>query len=155
MGPLPPAAGIPPSGPTRPEDYLNIRDALTAFVGNGYKNTSGDDARALYSALRAQLGPATAQKMLIHLQQFNQRPDMLQRGPEERVRAFYDMGSRDPDVHNIISRSGMVAQGPIGGMREAPDASTQELQRKKMYNYGPVGGATSLSPISNAAASFR
>jgi len=155
MGPLPPAAGMPPSGPTRPEDYLNIRDALSAFVGNGYTDMGNTDARALYSSLRARLGPAVAQKMLIHLQQFNQRPDVLQKSPEQRVQALYDIGSRDPEVGNILDRTKMVAQGPVPGFREAPEASSMQLEHRKMYNKGPIGGAAALSSINNAALSIR
>lgn len=151
MGPLPPVAGMAPPIPLRPEDNLDIRDALSAFVGKGYIGTSDDNARAIYSMLRSRLGADVAQKMLTHLSLYNQRPDVLKLAPEDRVKQFYDIGSRDADVQSILARSGVLDKGPVPGMRESGQQLASEMYNRKWYQNGPVAPASALVGLQRAA----
>lgn len=111
-----------------PEAALNVRDIISAFVGQRYQGTQNENARAMYSYLRNTLGGDTAQKLLTHLSLYNQRPDMLKAAPEQRIQSFYEIGSRDPELSDIIGRSKIVAQGPMAGLNDTPTAITQQQQ---------------------------
>lgn len=155
MGPVTPPAALAAAGQLRPEDSLNVRDAISAFVGKRYIGTQDDSARALYSFLRGKLGGDAASKLLTHLSLFNQRTDMLKATPEQRIQSFYDIGSNDPELNTLINRSKMVAQGPIAGFNEAPLALNSEMLGKKWYTSARPQAPGSLSQIQNAAASIR
>jgi hypothetical protein len=155
MGPVTPPAALAASGRLRPEHGLDVRDAISAFVGKRFIGTQDQDARALYSMLRARLGGDTASKLLTHLSLFNQRPDMLQATPEQRVQAFYDIGSNDPELNTLISRSKMMGQGPISGMAESPLVDNRELLGQKWYTKANPQAPASLQNIQRAAASIR
>jgi len=147
MGPLPPVAVTPPRGPLRPEDYLNVRDALSSFVGKGYWSTINENAQSVYSYLRGQLGPDLARRMLIQMTTHNQRPDMVALSPEQRLQRFYDMGSKDAEVNDLIMRTGQLGQGPIAGARESPNNLITDMLDKQWYKNGPTLGAGALSPV--------
>jgi len=147
MGPLPPVAVTPPRGPLRPEDYLNIRDALSSFVGKGYSGTANENASSIYSFLRGQVGPDLAKKLLIQMSTHNQRPDMVALSPEDRLQHFYEMSSKDPQVADLLMRTGNLGQGVIPGARESPNNIITEMLNKRWFNNGPTANAGALSPV--------
>lgn len=155
VSPSPPGATVPPRRLT-PEDMLNVRDIMSAFAGQGYKGTQNDDARSMYSYLRGIVGPDTAQKLLLHLSIHNQRPDMANASPEKRIQSLYEIGSRDPEVNDLLGRAKMVAQGPMAGINETPLALTQ-LQQGKQMSLGtrPPASPASIAGLGNAAGAIR
>jgi len=157
MGPIAPSAVVAGPGPLRPEDSLNVRDAISAFVGKRYIGTADDNARALYSYLRMKLGGDTAFKLLKHISIFNQRPDMLKVSPEQRVQSFYDIGSNDPELNTLINRSSMVAHGPMAGLNDSPQVLNRDILGQKWFlNDRPAApSAASLQNIKNASAAIR
>jgi len=120
MGPVSPPLAQMTMPRLSPEDSVNIRDILSAFVGKGYTNLQDEDARKMFTYLRAHLGADTAGKLLSHLSIYNQRPDMLKQNADKRIQSLYDIGSKDPVVDNILQQTKQVAQGPMGGYNDSP-----------------------------------
>lgn len=129
-----------------PEDSLKIRDALTGIIGKGFTDLKSEDARNAYAYLRGQLGNQMASKLITHAMAFNQRTDMLQKNPAAKIQSFYDMGSTDADVHNIIKRASMVSYGPLEGLQTSPDALNMEVSGRKQFNKAAPGGAN-VAPL--------
>ncbi len=126
----PPAPGG--GNPGTATDSVYIRDALSGVIGKGYTDLKSDDARAQYAYLRGKLGNEMAQKLMTHALLFNQRTDMLKKSPQEKIQSFYDIGSNDPQVHDIISRAGKVSYGPIEGVNTSPDLNNMQITGRKV-----------------------
>lgn len=118
----------PASGtPTIPvKGDFDIRDHLAALVGKG-NTLNPDDKAAIYGSLTAALGQDKAQKVMSHAYLFNNRPDVVKLPLEDKIRAFYTIGSNDPDVNAVISKSKTLGYGPIPGFRQSANALNQEL----------------------------
>ena len=133
----------------RPEDLVSIRDALTGLVGKQFTDLSSGDARGPYAYLRGKLGDSLAQKLVTHTLLFNQRPDQQKTTPEARVQSFYDMGSNDPEVDQLLGSLGRAGRGPVAGIYESPDRNTIEASKRDTSKMTP-GGAAALSPLGSA-----
>lgn len=135
-----------------PEDSLNLRDVLSGVIGKGFTDLKNDDARNAYAYLRSHLGYDTASKLMTHALMFNQRQDMLKASPQQKVQSFYDIGSNDPVLHDLITRAGKVSYGPQDGLNTSPDALSKQISGRKGFtkdvaqgtNVAPLGAATSL-----------
>jgi hypothetical protein len=58
---------------------------------------------------------------------FNQRPEVQNIPVEEKLRAFYTVGSNDPDVRGLIAKSKSLGYGPLQGFRSSNSAMNQLL----------------------------
>lgn len=146
MGPVSPSTSALSLQRLSPEDAVNVRDILSAFVGKGYTNLQDDDARKMYKYLSYHLGQDVAGKLLTHLSAYNQRPDMLQQNADRRIQSLYDIGSRDPMVDNILRQSRMAGQGPMQGYNDSPYLPLRQVADKL-----PVVGAPLLNPATARA----
>lgn len=134
------------------EDSLNIRDVLSGVVGKGFTDLKNEDARNAFAYLRTHLGQDVASKLMTHALIFNQRQDMLKATPQQKVQSFYEIGSNDPILHNIITRAGNVSYGTQDGLNTSPDILNKQISGRKSFtkdvaqgtNLGPLGAATSL-----------
>ncbi len=131
------AAGDPVKGgteekmilsPTRSKAALDfdIRDRLSELVGKG-NNLLPDDKVAIYKSLATTLGDEKARKVMDHAYLFNQRPDVQGLPVEEKIRSFYSIGSNDPDVSGLISRSKSLGYGALAGFRSSSSNLNQQL----------------------------
>lgn len=139
MGPVSPGVAAMSLPRLSPEDSVNVRDILSAFVGKGYTNLKEEDARKMFGFLRAKLGDDTANKLLSHLSIYNQRPDMLQQNADKRIQSLYDIGSHDPVVDNILRQTKNVAQGPMSGYNDSPLVPLRQVA-DKLPAVGPTAG---------------
>lgn len=122
----------PVEGRTSPFDSAaDIRDALGFLVGNNATDFKNDYAGAQMVRLNALLGPQKARKLATHAYLFNQRPGIAQMAPEERLRLFYEMGSRDPDVMSQLEQIRSLGQGPVAGFRTSVDLGNMNLTGRK------------------------
>lgn len=112
----------------KPQIDLNIdlRDRLAELVGKG-NTLSSDDKAAIYGNLVATLGKDKAQKVLNHTFIFNSRPDVQKLPIEEKLKAFYTMGSNDPDVMEMITRTKNLGYGILPGFRGSSSFINQQL----------------------------
>ncbi len=108
------------------DDSADVRDLLSAIAGSG-KSGLGSDQQAVYNRLQVLLGADKARKVISHAYIFNQRPDMLAKTPMQRISAFYDMGSNDPDVDAIIKKTKGLGEGPLAGLNQTPNDLTQKV----------------------------
>lgn len=108
---------------------FDIRDHLAALVGKG-NTLNPDDKAAIYSDLINNLGRDKAIKVMNHAYIFNQRPEVQRLSLDDKLRSFYSIGSNDPDVNDIISKSKSLGYGPVQGFRESSSAINQVLNGK-------------------------
>lgn len=152
--PIAALVGPPPGGgPINPgfipgTQSLNTRDVLSGFIGKGFTDLKSEDARNAYAYLRGSLGQATASRLMNHAIIFNQRSDMQGVDPAKKIQTYYDMGSRDPELNNIITRAGKVSYGPIEGMNTSPDRNLMDITNRDVVKAKPgqkVGLTTPLA----------
>ena len=106
---------------TNLDEAVNIRDVLSGMVAKGYTNLTDPDAKNNFAYLAGIVGRQTAQQMVNHIILFNQRDDTKGLNAEGRLRQFYEMGSNDPHIDNIIKGAGSLGTGPIAAARESSD----------------------------------
>lgn len=109
--------------------HLDIRDRLAELVGKG-NNLNADDKSAIYGSLVASLGKDKAMKVMNHAYLFNTRPDVQKLPLADKLRAFYTIGSNDPDVNQLIEKSKSLGYGVVPGFNESSSAINQQLTGK-------------------------
>lgn len=122
---------------------FDLRDTLSGLVGKG-NTLSPDDKAAIYGSLVASLGKDKAQKVMNHAYIFNSRPDVQKLPVEEKLRAFYAIGSNDPDVKNVMGRTKNLGYGVIPGARESANYLSSQIYGDKNVGGQPIN--TSVVP---------
>jgi hypothetical protein len=110
------------------DTYLDLRDKLAELAVQG-RNLHPDDRAAIYGYFTNALGPERAQKIITHAQLFNGRPDIQGLSPEEKLKSFYTIGSNDPDVQQLISKTRNLGYGVVPGYRGSASAINQATQQ--------------------------
>jgi hypothetical protein len=108
------------------EGQFDIRDRLAELVGKGNQLTP-DDKAAIFGSLTNALGRDKATKVMTHAYIFNQRPDVAKLPLEDKLKAFYSIGSNDPDVNQLISKSKSLGYGTLEGFRNSASSINQGL----------------------------
>lgn len=116
--------GNTPAVPNKGE--FDIRDRLAELVGKG-NTLNPDDKAAIYGSLAASLGKDKAEKIMTHAYIFNNRPDVIKLPLADKLRAFYTIGSNDPDVNAVISKSKTLGYGAIPGFQQSASSINQGL----------------------------
>lgn len=112
------------------DDTADIRDSLTALVGKGYTGVSDDDARGHFGRLTSILGRDAAQKLMTHIFIYNQTPTARGVGLQEKINQFYNIGSRDSSINDILSRVNKFGSGVQSGLTDSPEIQNQELSNR-------------------------
>jgi hypothetical protein len=112
------------------DDTADLRDSLTALVGKGYTGVSDDDAKGYFGRLAGILGLDAAQKLMTHVFIYNQSPMAKGVGLNEKINQFYNIGSRDSGVNDILSRINKFGSGVIAGMNDSPEITNQEMTNR-------------------------
>lgn len=110
------------------DETADIRDIINGMVGRGYTALDDDDAKGMYTRLRQVMGDQKAQKLMTQIFIHNQREGS--KPMESRIKTFYEVGSNDPEVGEIITKTKTFGQGPLAGMRESSSAISQQLTGK-------------------------
>lgn len=111
-----------PQGRNSIDDNLDIRDALSHVVAGGYTDFSNEDVKANYKYISKLVGAEKAEKLFIQAFQFNKNPGMNKKGGEEKVQAFYDLGSADPETSRTLS----AIKNSLGSVKEGYRNSINE-----------------------------
>lgn len=112
-----PEAFIPPSkGPL--DEIADFRDYLTNLVGRGSK-TLDPEMKNNYSALVAMYGKPMADRIMNHVFVFNNRPEIQNASPEQRLDAFYAIGSRDKDLQALFNKARNFSYGYKAGLNQS------------------------------------
>lgn len=117
---------------------VDMRDKLAELVGKG-NALLPDDKAGIYGRLTALMGKDKAQKIMNHAYIFNQRPDVQKLPLEDKLKAFYTIGSNDPDVAKIMARSKSLGYGVVPGFRGSNSSLNQELQGLNAAPPGSTG----------------
>lgn len=119
------------------DNSLDIRDRLAELVGKGNALTESEKS-SIYGSLIQLIGQDKAQKVMNHAYLFNNRPDIQKLPIEEKLRTFYDIGSNDSDVNQIMSKTKAVGYGVIPGFRDSvSDINSQLSGRIPMVTQTP------------------
>jgi hypothetical protein len=110
------------------DDTADVRDILNAFVGRGITGLGDEGSRSDAMRLRTLLGNEKANKLLTSLFIHNQRSASLPM--EQRIQTFYDVGSNDKDVGDIITNVKSFGYGPLAGFRDSSKQTNQILTGK-------------------------
>lgn len=105
---------------------FDTRDRLAELVSSG-NLLKPDDKAAIYGSLISAYGQDKAAKIMNHAYIFNQRGDVQNLPIEDKLKAFYAIGSNDPEVSQILNRSKSLGYGVVPGFREGSSAINQEL----------------------------
>lgn len=106
---------------------FDLRDKLSELAIKG-SSLAPDDKAAIYGYLTANLGKDKAMKLMNHAYIFNSKPDIQRLSPEEKLKSFYTIGSSDPDVMEVISRTKNLGYGVLPGFRNSVSSLNQEIQ---------------------------
>lgn len=111
---------------TSADTTADIRDIVNAFIGKGGVGMKDESSRNDYARLRALLGDAKAQKLMESVFIHNQRNAAVPM--EKRIQTFYDVGSNDAGVNELIAGMKNLGYGPlVGGFRESSKRTNQIL----------------------------
>jgi hypothetical protein len=97
---------------------LDLRHRISELIASGGV-LNPEDKKSIYGDLTQMVGEPIAQKLMTHAYLFNQRPDMKKLPMEAKIQSFYDIGSNDPDVQNIISKTKAMGYGVVPAFRES------------------------------------
>lgn len=122
---------------------FDLRDRLAELVGSG-NTLKPDDKAAIFSNLTSTLGRDKAEKIMTHAYLFNTRPEVQRLPLEDKLRAFYTIGSADPDVMEIMGRTKNLGYGVVQGARQSASNINQQI-------YGGVPMASSAQPTEDMA----
>jgi len=125
------------------ETFLDLRDKLAELAVQG-RNLHPDDRAAIYGYFTNALGPERAQKIITHAQLFSGRPDVQGLSPEEKLKSFYTIGSSDPDVQQLISKTKNLGYGVIPGYRGSASAINQAAQQGDYNNLSSASNRVML-----------
>jgi len=123
---------LPLKNKPQSEYDLDVRDILTAIAGKGWEGISKDDKPALINRLEILVGKQESKKVLNHLLVFSQREDQKNKTPEQRIETFYNVGSSDKYVNDIIERSKSLGYGVMEGNRTSSDVLNKEISHTKI-----------------------
>jgi hypothetical protein len=102
-------------------DPMYIRDILSGMINQRVTDFTSEQGKNALSGLAYRVGRPMAIRLMTEALNFNTRPDMQGAPVEKRIQSFYDMGSRDPGVDNIIHRaSNATTGGVLDGFRNTP-----------------------------------
>jgi hypothetical protein len=111
---------------THLEKGFDVRDRIAELVGSN-NVLNPDDKAAIYGDLVKTMGQDQAKKVMDHVYIFNTRPEYRSLPMEEKLRSFYALGSNDPDVQGIISKTKSLGYGPQQGFRTSNSQANQIL----------------------------
>lgn len=113
-------------GQTTIDKSFDIQDRLMELIGKG-NIVNPDDKAAIYGNLQNMVGPDRARKIMDHIYLFNTRPEVQRLPVEQKIGAFYSIGSNDPDVQAYINQTKNLGYGSGAQLRGSSSQINQEL----------------------------
>lgn len=113
-------------GKSNAERSFDLQDRIMELISTN-NQLKPDDKKAIYSSLQTTLGPEKANKLMNHVYIFNTRPDMQKMPLEDKIKAFYQLGSNDPDIQGYIDKTKSLGYGPQSQFRGSISAINSEL----------------------------
>jgi hypothetical protein len=112
--------------PNKPkiDQQFDLRDRLAELVAKG-NTLNTDDKSAIFGSLAGKYGKDLAMRIMNHAYIFNQRPDIQKLPMEDKLKAFYTIGSNDPAVHDMINSVKNLSYGVVPGFRSSVSEGVQ------------------------------
>lgn len=121
------------------EQQLDLRDYISSLIGTGYKSGKMDDTiKGLYSGIVDIVGLEKGHKLLTQIVLHNQDPASQNKTPSDRVQQFYNTGSKDEDVNNIIRMTKLPLNQSAEQQMRNTTLSTSRVQMKTDYFGSPT-----------------
>lgn len=117
--------GEKPTTRTSLDDTADVRDILGALIGKGVSSLQHVDTQKDYARLQALLGTQKAQKLMTQVFLHNTRNSSVPK--ERRLQDFYEVGSNEPEVNEIIKNVKSFGYGVLPGFRESSKQTNQML----------------------------
>jgi hypothetical protein len=127
-------------GKTPIDQNFDLRDRIYELIGSQNNLKPGDQA-AIYANLTRMLGKDRATKVMDHTYLFNAKPEYQKLPIEERIKHFYDIGSNDPDVQDIMTKTKVLGYGTGQGFRTSQSQINQALAGRI-----PITETTDITP---------
>lgn len=127
---------VVPTNRSKYDQDFDLRDRLSELAVRG-NSLNPDDKAAIYGYLTSNLGKDRAMKLMNHAYIFNSRPDVQRLSPEEKIKSFYEIGSSDPEVMEVMGRTKKLGYGVLPGFRESVSALNQALQGRASTTVDP------------------
>lgn len=118
---------------TADDDTADVRDILSNLVGRKVSNLSDENTRSDFARLQALLGSQKAQKLITQVIIHNQRN--ANAPMEKSIQDFYEVGSNDPEVNDVLKTVKGFGYGVLSGFRDSAKQGNQLLA-------GKIPGAT-------------
>lgn len=119
------------------DNTADIRDILSAFAAKGYAGIGKENAGANFQRLSVLVGKPTAIKLINNVDEFSQRSDVQGKSPQERVQLFYNLGSNDKDVDDILKKVKSFGYGVNQGLNTSVDVSNKKITGDLPENQAP------------------
>lgn len=113
-------------GKTPLDESYDLQDRMMELIGKG-NNLSTNDRGAIYNNLTNLVGKDKAEKIMNHIYLFNQHPDLQKLPFEDRVKAFYRIGSNDKDVQGYIDKTRNLGYGVGPNLRRSFSQINQQV----------------------------
>lgn len=98
------------------DDSFDLQDKIMELLSSNNRLKPAD-RKSIYSNLQTTLGRDKADKLMNHIYIFNTRADMQNMPVEDKIKAFYSIGSNDPDIQGYIDRTKSLGYGPQAQFR--------------------------------------
>ena len=102
---------------------------------------SDEDARAEFVALKGILGTEKATALIQQALIFNQRDDIKKKGVGDKLRSFYETGSKNKDVDEILGGLKTFSGGANAWVNKSSNVGSQNMTGR---NQGGKGDITAL-----------
>lgn len=131
------------------DDTADVSDILSNFVGKGYKGFSDEDAKHDFAALAGVVGKDKATQLMKHVFIFNNRDDIKNKTPQQKLQTFYSMGATDPDINSLLNQvkavqgqyglntSSNIGSKQLSGRDVATEGNMTDLQLNTLKTYAP------------------
>lgn len=115
------------------DNPVNMADFINTTIGDRLNPMDTEDARVLSS----QGLDDNTRALIDYLSIFNQRTDMINANPQQRLESFYSLPSRDPRIQEQIDRIRTVGTSPFNmystASKRTPTSKRQPLTASKRY----------------------
>lgn len=120
--------------PTQTDQNVLLADLINYSVANNQNPLNTDYGRILRSTNLSQSNRDLISDILL----YNQRPDNVNRSPEQRLQSYYDIPSRNQGVQQLKDQLKPMGGGPVPFFRNSPDVNIQNLLAAKMKKGGKM-----------------
>lgn len=119
---------LPFKNKTSLDDTADVRDILSELAVKGFQGVGKEQAKAYYDKLTLLVGKQTAMKLIDSVDIFRASPQSKTGTPEDKIQAFYNLGSNDKQVSDVLKKVNAFSTGVKSGARTSSSEGLQEIE---------------------------